>query len=143
MFKTSVTSHHSQYKSKVTCRNCDGPPLTPLTSLPTILTFTHIFNNFLNVIKMGKLFLCFLNDILKIEYSGVNYKGLMIEYSSLNSKRHLFTHYLTSISIKCISAFYVNCRSRLELVNANKVERILTVEPLKWLILIMHVTIGI
>lgn len=70
----------------------------------------------------------FKYDILKIEYKC---KDLMLEYSSLNSKRHLFTHYLTSISIKCISAFYVNCRSRLELVNANKVERTLTVEPLE------------
>lgn len=73
----------------------------------------------------------FKYDILKIEYSGINCKGLTIEYSSLDSKRHLFTHYLTSISIKCISAFYVNCRSRLELVNANKVERTLTVELLE------------
>lgn len=60
----------------------------------------------------------------------INCEGLMIEYITLHSKRHSFTHYLRSISIKCTYVSYINCRSRLQLASVSKVERLLLVEPL-------------
>lgn len=122
---------HSQYKSKVICRTYDGPPLTSLTLPSTTLTFTHNFSNFFYMTKMWQT----VSMLLKICYFknrvySINCEGLMIEYITLHSKRHLFTHYLISISIKCTYVFYVNCRSRLQLATVSKVETLLLVEPL-------------
>lgn len=121
---------HPQYKSKVSCRTRDGPPFTSLTLPSTTLTFTHN-SAFFYMTKMGQTVSMLLTTCCsKNRMCSINYEGLMIEYITLNSKRHLFTHYLISISIKCTYVFYVNCRSRLQLPSVSMVGRLLLVGPL-------------